>query len=243
MATGQTGRVLVVIPAFNEAGSVGTVVADVRDVLPLATILVVDDGSIDGTAAAARAAGAIVARLPFNLGVGGAMRTGYRFAERNGYEVAVQVDGDGQHDASYLPQLIDAVSQADVVIGARFAGEGDYAVRGPRVWAMRVLSRVVGRIVRAPLTDVTSGYRACSRRAIKVFSHHYPAEYLGDTVESLVIAHRAGLRVAQVPVAMRRRTTGLPSQSLLGSVTYLARACAALGFALIRRWPVPEEAT
>lgn len=218
-----------------------SVVLSVRDVLPDCDVLVVDDGSTDGTARVARAAGALVAVLPYNLGVGGAMRTGFRFAERNGYDAVVQIDADGQHDPSYLPTVLAALARADVVVGARFAGEGDYAVRGPRSWAMKVLSRVVGRIVRAPLTDVTSGYRASSRRAIRVFARHYPAEYLGDTVESLVIAHRSGLTVAQVPVAMRPREHGAPSQKVLGSVTYLGRASVALGLALLRQWPVPEE--
>lgn len=233
---------LVLVPAYNEVASVGAVVASIRAVMPQADVLVVDDGSTDHTARAARAAGALVARLPYNLGVGGAMRTGYRYAERNGYDIAVQVDADGQHDPSDLPQLVAALAEADVVVGARFAGQGDYVVRRTRRWAMRALSRIVSGILHTRLTDVTSGYRAAGPRAVRLFAHHYPAEYLGDTVESLVIAHRAGLRVTQVPVTMRTRSHGMPSQGVLSSVTYLGRACAALALALVRRWPVPEEA-
>jgi glycosyltransferase involved in cell wall biosynthesis len=234
-------RVLVVIPALNEAASVGGVVGEVRAALPDADVLVVDDGSTDRTAVVARAAGAMVVRLPINLGVGGAMRAGFRLAWRRGYDAVVQVDGDGQHDPAYLPVLLAALADADVVVGARFAGVGVYRVRGPRAWAMKVLSRVVGWIVGARLTDVTSGFRAADRRAIGVFATHYPAEYLGDTVESLVIPRRTGLTVAQVPVAMRPRGGGVASQSILGSIVYLGRATMALGLALIRRWPYDEE--
>ena len=188
----------------------------------------------------------MVCRLPFNLGVGGAMRAGYRYALRGGYDVVVQVDADGQHDASYVPQLVAALADADVVVGARFAGEGAYAASGPRRWAMRVLARVLSGLAHQPLCDVTSGFRAVNRRGIRLFATHYPSEYLGDTVESLVIALRTGCRVVQVPVAMRARSTGRASQSTPRAVPYLARALVALGLALVRRWPssletVPQE--
>lgn len=234
-------RVLVVIPAWNEAACISDVIAEVRAAVPAADLLVVDDGSVDRTAAVARAAGADVARLPYNLGVGGAMRCGFRYARRGGYDAVVQIDGDGQHDASYLPQVLAGLARTDVVIGARFAGVGSYEVRGPRGWAIRFLSRVISRIMGVRITDATSGFRAAGRRAIDVFAVHYPAEYLGDTVESLVIARRVGLSVSQVPVAMRPRAGGTASQSVLGASIYLARALAALMLALVRRWPYPEE--
>ncbi len=157
-------RVLVVVPAFNEQDSVGSVVHEIKGVDPLIYVLVVDDGSGDRTARAAKEAGAAVCQLPFNLGVGGAMRTGYRYALREGYDVVVQVDADGQHDATYIPRLIEALEHADVVVGARFAGEGDYAARGPRRWAMRLLAGVFSRLARRRLSDVTSGFRAVNRR-------------------------------------------------------------------------------
>jgi glycosyltransferase involved in cell wall biosynthesis len=234
-------RVLVVVPALNEAASVGSVVAEVHAHYPAADVLVVDDGSVDATAEVARAAGAAVCRLPFNLGVGGAMRVGYRYAVREGYAVVVQIDADGQHDPAYLPLLVAATATSDVVIGARFAGEGDYAVGGPRRWAMTVLARVLTRLAGEPLSDVTSGFRATNRRATRLFADHYPSEYLGDTVESLVIALRLGCSVRQVPVSMRRRNTGQASQGTLRSAVYLSRAVVALGFALVRRWPAAIE--
>lgn len=221
--------------------SVGSVVQQVSAALPDADVVVVDDGSTDRTARVAREAGAQVVSLPYNLGVGGAIRTGYRLAEREGHDAVVQVDADGQHDPRDLPLLLAALKDADLVIGARFAGIGDYVVRGPRSLAMKVLSRGVGHVVGSRLTDVTSGYRAANRRAIRLFARHYPTEYLGDTVETLVIAHRNGLRIAQVPVAMRPRAGGVPSQRVLSSVVYLLRVILGAGLALVRQWPIPEE--
>jgi glycosyltransferase involved in cell wall biosynthesis len=237
--TPPTSRVLVIVPALNESASVGEVVRSIAETSPWADVLVVDDGSTDDTATIARRAGALVCRLPFNIGVGGAMRAGFRYAHTAGYDAVVQVDADGQHDPAYLVTLVQALATADVVVGARFAGAGEYEATGPRRWAMVLLALAVGRLAGLRLTDVTSGYRAANRRAIGVFAAHYPAEYLGDTVESLVIALRSGCVIRQVPVVMRRRTTGRASQGPLRSTLYLARAVVALVLALLRRWPVP----
>ncbi len=230
-------RVLVIVPAWNEQESVGATVREIRETNPDVDILVIDDGSGDDTVERAVAAGAEVCQLPFNLGVGGAMRTGYRHALRHGYDVAVQIDADGQHDPRFLPSLIAGLEDADIAIGARFARSGDpYVVRGPRRWAMVMLAKVLSRLSHTRLTDVTSGFRASNRRAIAVFASHYPAEYLGDTVESLVIAVRTGCRVSQIPVDMRSRSAGQPSSSPLRSAVYLVRAVVALSLALVRRW-------
>jgi len=208
---------------------------------PSVDVLVVDDGSTDATSAVARAAGATVATLPFNLGVGGAMRTGYRYAHRLGYDAVVQVDGDGQHDPSQLWSLLDGLATADVVIGARFAGSGEYVVRGPRQWAMRVLAHVMSRILGVRLNDSTSGFRAAGPAAIRVYAQHYPTEYLGDTLETLVIAKKAGLRVSQVPVAMRPRLGGHPSRGNVGSTVDLGRACVVVALGLVRDWSLAPE--
>ncbi|MBQ1010015.1 glycosyltransferase family 2 protein [Micromonospora sp. M51] len=228
-------RTLIIIPALNEAGSIADVVGEVRGELPGVDVLVVDDGSTDRTAAVATAAGATVAKLPYNLGVGGAMRLGYRYARDHNYDVAIQIDADGQHDPRYVPKLVDLLDDNDLVIGARFAGEGDYTVRGPRRWAMVMLSAVLSRVAHTKLTDTTSGFRAANRRVIDMFATWYPAEYLGDTVETLVHTARRGYRIRQVPVAMRKRMAGTPSHSPARAMIYLGRAFAVLTLALIRR--------
>jgi glycosyltransferase involved in cell wall biosynthesis len=243
-AGADTGRrrVLVIVPAWNEAEGLAAVLAELRAAVPAADVLVVDDGSTDRTAQTARAAGALVARLPYNLGVGGAMRTGYRYALDQGYDAAVQVDADGQHDPGYVPALLAALETADLVVGARFAGVGDYRVRGPRRWSMRLLSLVLSGMAGTRLTDSTSGFRACNRDMIAFFARWYPAEYLGDTVESMVGALRRGYQVRQVAVAMRPRTTGAPSQSPARALVYLARTALVLLLALTRRVPAPQRA-
>lgn len=232
----RTASLLVVLPALNEQESVARVVREVSAAQPEATVLVVDDGSTDATASRARQAGAMVMRLPFNLGVGGAMRAAYRFARERNFEFVVQVDADGQHDPTEIANLL-AVDGIDIVIGSRFAGRGDYAVRGPRRWAMRMLSMALSLIVGTSVKDPTSGFRLARREAIALFADHYPEEYLGDTVEALVIAHRAGLSITQVPVSMRPRETGTASTNPFRSAVYLVRVVVAVGLALVRRSP------
>ena len=227
-------QTLIVMPAFNEEASVGAVVREVFAALPGIAVLVVDDGSTDATTEEARAAGALVATLPFNLGVGGAMRTGFKYALANGFEHVVQIDADGQHDPYDVPQLLDALQTADLVIGARFAGTGDYVVRGPRQLAMKLLAVMLSRTAGTRLTDTTSGFRASGRRCVELFADHYPAEYLGDTIEALVIAARFGCVIRQVPVSMRVRAGGVPSHNPFRAAAYLGRVGIALVFALAR---------
>ncbi len=245
MSADRAPGLLVIVPAWNEQEALPGVLAELRSALPDADVLVVDDGSTDATAAVARRGGVMVLDLPLNLGVGGAMRAGYRFAAREGYTAAVQVDADGQHDPVDVARLVDALAAegADVVIGARFAGVGSYEVRGPRKWAMGVLSVTLSRIAGTRLTDTTSGFRASNRRAIELFAAEYPAEYLGDTVESLVIACRAGLRVRQVAVEMRPRAGGTPSHSPVKAAIFLGRALLALVIALSRPLSTAPAAT
>lgn len=229
-------RLLVVVPAWNEQEALPAVLAEVAATVPHADVLVVDDGSTDATAEVAASAGALVLRLPFNLGVGGAMRAGYRYAERHGYDVAVQLDADGQHDPRHVVELVDALGTegADLVLGARFAGVGSFSASRLRRVTMRVLAGVLSRVTGTRLTDATSGFKAAGPRAIRLFAADYPAEYLGDTVEALVIAARAGLVVRQVPVAMRPRAGGTPSHGPIKSAIFLVRAMFALLIALSR---------
>lgn len=231
---------LLAVPAWNEQETIADVVGDLQAQIPGATVIVIDDGSSDDTPLVAGAAGAEVVQLPFNVGVGGAMRTAFLFAQREGFSRVVQIDGDGQHDPKYVSDLLAALDGADVVVGSRFAGVGDYRMRGPRRWASAMLSRALSRVVGAKLTDATSGFRAAGPRAIPLFARHYPAEYLGDTVDSLVLAARAGLTVAEVPVSMRPRQGGEPSQSPIRAGMYLGRSLLALFVALTRRSAVTE---
>lgn len=227
-------RVLVIVPAWNESENVGHTVAEIRHANAALDVLVINDGSSDDTARIAAAAGAAVATLPFNMGVGAAMKTGFTFAQRRGYRRAIQVDADGQHNPADIERVLAGLELADISIGARFADVGDYSVGGPRRWAMVFLAAVVSRVAGTRLTDVTSGFRAANHRAIDQYVRYYPAEYLGDTIDSLVEALHAGLTVTQVPVAMRSRMNGKPSQNPFGATVYLLRSVFAMSLALMR---------
>lgn len=223
------------MPAWNEQAVIGSTVREVLTTCPDVDLLVIDDGSSDATAEAARLAGARVLRLPYNLGVGGALRAGYKFAWREGYDRTIQVDADGQHNPVDIPRVLAGLADADISIGARFAGEGEYAARGPRRWAMSLLAAALSVVARRRLTDVTSGFRAANRAAIEQYTRHYPAEYLGDTVDSLMTAVRSGYTVTQVPVSMRPRQGGVPSANPWKSALYLGRSLFALLIASTRR--------
>jgi glycosyltransferase involved in cell wall biosynthesis len=231
----DNNRVLIIMPAWNEADCVGATVSEVLNLDEPYDVLVVNDGSTDETPAKAADAGATVLNLPFNLGVGGAMRAGFKYARRLGYAQVIQVDADGQHDPRNIRDVLNGLDRADISIGARFADRGDYTVSGPRKWAMKFLATVLSRLAKTPLTDVTSGFRAGNSRAISQYLDHYPAEYLGDTIDSLVVAIRSGLTVTQVPVEMRPRQGGTPSHHPIKAAVYLGRSFFALAFALTRR--------
>ncbi len=197
-------KVLIVIPAFNEARRIRDAIADLRRHVPWADAVVIDDGSIDDTAAIAADAGAIVLRLPFNLGVGGAMRTGYRYAHEGSYDLAVQFDGDGQHRADHISRLLSALAQgADLAVGSRVLDKGGYRFPFMRKVGSLLLTAVIRLVTGKRFTDPTSGFRAANRRMIAFFARHYPEGYLGDTVEALVEAARHGMDVREVPVEMR----------------------------------------
>lgn len=229
-------RILAVVPAFDEERAVGRLVAEIRAFDPGLDVLVVDDASRDGTAAAARAAGARVVTLPFNLGIGGAVQTGLRVAHEEGYDLAVRLDGDGQHDPAELAGLIAAVEggAADIAVGSRFVGaEGEYRPsltrRAGIVWFARLVSVLGGRRV----TDTTSGFQALNRRAIALLAHDLPADY--PEVEGTLLVVRNGLRHVELPVRMRVREHGTSSITFLRSVYYLLKVTLALLVARLRR--------
>ena len=228
-------RPLVAIPAWNESGSVADVVRHVMEMVPEATVLVVNDGSTDNTAEKAQEAGAVTVSLPFNVGVGGAMRTAFLYAQREGHDALVQVDADGQHNPEEIRALLDGLTDADIVVGTRFHPGSTYHVRGPRKWAMDMLSWSLSRMAKTTITDTTSGFRSAGPRAIDLFVLAYPAEYLGDTVGSLTIAIRDGLVITERPVTMFYRRIGRPSKSAIWSTLYLFRAMLALAVQLLKQ--------
>jgi glycosyltransferase involved in cell wall biosynthesis len=230
-------RTLVAIPAYNEELSLGSVLASLKEHHPLEHVVVVDDGSFDGTAKVARAAGVRVLRHAINLGVGAAIGTAFKFAAANDYDRMIQLDADGQHRPDHLEELLVRLDDVDVVVGSRFAEGGTYKTTLSRRSVMRVIAGVVSLYTRTKLTDVTSGFRVSGRRAIELFAIHYPVEYLGDTVESLVFASRHGLKIAEVPVVMNERLAGLPSQSIVRASLYTGRILLILLLALIRSAP------
>jgi glycosyltransferase involved in cell wall biosynthesis len=227
-----TARLLVAIPAWNEAETIAGVIDEVRAAVPDADVAVLDDASRDATATQAEAAGALVLHLPRHAGVGTAMRAAFRYARDHDYDYVVQVDADGQHDPASIPVILDALQTHAVVIGSRFEGGSSYPLHGPRRWVMWVLSRGLSRLTRTALSDTTSGFRGADRRAIELFAEQYPREYLADTVGSLVIASRAGLPIAEVPVAMRPRQGGTPSHSPVQAAYSLGRSAADIVSAL-----------
>ena len=218
-------RTLIVIPAYNEEQSLPAVLKELAEQTPEYDVLVVSDGSADRTSELAREAGVHVAELPFNLGIGGALRTGFTFAVRGGYDQAVQFDADGQHDPLAVAKLLAPLADgADMVIGSRFAQGGavTYEVSGIRRRAMKLLQRLVRRLVGQDFTDTSSGFRAFSRPMLDFFAVTYPVEYM-DSVEALVLACNAGFHVTEVPVNMRGRTGGAPSNRRLRLVYYYVR--------------------
>jgi glycosyltransferase involved in cell wall biosynthesis len=229
-------RRIAIVPALNEAATIGRVIHEIRAVDPGFTIVVVDDGSDDGTAAIAEAAGARLLRLPFNLGIGGAVQTGYRYALANGFEIAVQIDADGQHDPSQLRTLLEPllVDEADIVIGSRYAGVGTYRARGVRRLGQRIFAAIVSLIVRERISDTSSSFRALNRRALSLFAADYPHGFL-ETVEATVLAGKYHLRMREVPVAMRERELGRSSLTVPLSLFYTAKVFLAVFVSLFRR--------
>ena len=230
-------KTLIAMPAFNEEESIGAVIAGLAGHHPLEHVVVVDDGSRDATSQIARDAGVRVIRHAANLGVGAAMGTAFKYAARNGYEAVVQLDADGQHRPEFLKDLLAGTGNSDIVVGSRFAGGGNFQSTWARRNVQRVIAWVVSLYARTRLTDATSGFRVSGPRAIALFSEHYPVEFLGDTVESIVLASRQGLTVSEVPVIMNERAGGLPSQSILRATLYTGRILLILVLAGFRSAP------
>jgi len=228
-------KILIIVPAYNEEASIAGVIQDLQQHAPPATVLVVNDGSRDATSRIARERGASVLELPFNIGIGGAVQAGYLYAERNGYDIAIQFDGDGQHLAAEIDKLIPPLAgdKADLVIGSRFLLAGGYKAPFFRRLGIGIFSFVLSRILGVLVTDSTSGFRAANRRVIKFFAGNYPDDY--PEVESLVLLHKKNMRMVEVPAAMRERTGGKSSITPMRSVYYMTKVLIAIFIDLIKR--------
>lgn len=232
---------LAVIPAYNESATVAGVVERVRERVPFFDVVVVNDGSTDDTAAVARAAGADVLELPFNLGIGGAVQAGFVYAKENGYRYMTQVDGDGQHEPQEISALLEAMAadpSLDVVCGSRFIVPGKYLAPVSRRTGIHMFAFLLSRIVGQPVTDPTSGFRLYNRRAIELFAADYPHDY--PEVEAVLMLHNHRLRMREVPVRMFERGGGRSSIGSGKSVYYMIKVLLALFVGLLRRRVVPE---
>jgi glycosyltransferase involved in cell wall biosynthesis len=234
-------RRIAVVPAFDEERSIGRVVDELRAFDPGLDVVVVSDGSSDRTSAVAAEHGAHVVQLPFNLGIGGAVQTGFRYAWENGYDVVVRCDGDGQHIPSELPKVLAPVlaGEADIAVGSRFIAGDGYRSSATRRVAIRFLGLVVSAIARQRVTDTTSGFQALNRRALALFAADYTHDY--PEVEGIVMTLKHRLRLREVPVEMREREHGDSSITALRSVYYMAKVLLALFVGLFRRGSVASE--
>ena len=235
-------RRLAIVPARNEEEAVARVVEELRGFDSELDVVVIDDGSEDLTAERAAAAGAAVVSLPFNLGIGGAVQTGFKYALAHGYETVIRLDGDGQHDPQQIPNLLAPLARgdADVVVGSRFAeGGGDYRAPFARRAGIRWFAHLVSLLTRQKLTDTTSGFQAVNARAIRLFAADYPHDY--PEVEAAVMVVRHRLRIVEVPARMRGRETGRSSITLLRSLYYAIKVTLALLVGIFRRRIVPLE--
>lgn len=228
-------KILIIVPAYNEEESLPGVLLDLREHMPSADVLVVNDGSRDRTARIAREMGVKVLDLPFNLGIGGAMQAGYLYAEQNVYDIAVQFDGDGQHLAAEIKKLFQplAAGTADIVIGSRFIIPGTYRAPLFRMLGIRIFSVILSGVLGTAVTDGTSGFRAANRRVIEFFARTYPDDY--PEVEALVLLHKVNLRMAEVAVTMRERTGGRSSITVLRSVYYMIKVLLAIFIDLMKK--------
>jgi glycosyltransferase involved in cell wall biosynthesis len=232
---------LAVVPTYNESATVERVVRSIREHQPRFDVVVIDDGSTDDTAKRAEFAGARVVRLPFNLGIGGAVQTGFTYARENDYDYMVQVDGDGQHDPGEIATLQSAMAKSpgmDMICGSRFATDTGYVAPISRRTGIHVFAFLLSRVVGQSVTDPTSGFRLYNRRAIELFARDYPHDY--PEVEAVLMLHHHRLRMQEIPVRMFQRGGGVSSIRSGKSAYYMVKVLLALFIGLARARPVPE---
>lgn len=234
-------KILIIIPAYNESKTIGSVIDNVRKYVSSADIVVVNDGSSDDTRQISERKGVFVLNLPYNLGIGGAVQTGYKFAAERGYEIAVQVDADGQHPPEGIPALIEAVQndEADMVIGSRYIENEDRDPSLVRGLGKSLLSSVVSFLAGQTITDSSSGFRAMNRRVVHVLAGMYPRDY--PEPESVVLLTREKFRVKEIPVRMNRRMVGESSITLSKGIYYVIKVIVATVIDMFEKRILPEE--
>ena len=234
-------KILIIIPAYNEESRISAVVQSVRDNAPEFDIVVIDDGSKDDTAQVARSAGALVVSHPFNLGYGVAIQTGYKYALNKGYDFMVQIDGDGQHDPAFIPQVLAPIvaGDADIVLGSRFLGTESYEPSLPRRIGMAFFRRILSLLTKTRITDSTSGYQAFNREVIRFFTTEvFPCDY--PDADMLLTLHRANFRIMEVPVKMHASATGKSMHSGLKPLYYMFKMLLSVFVTLLRKVEVPR---
>lgn len=234
-------RILIIIPAFNEGDRIHEIVRQVREMHRNYDIVVVNDGSRDDTAPAARAAGAFVVSHPFNLGYGVAIQTGYKFALAKGYDFVVQMDGDGQHDPTCIPQLLEPVmkDQADFSLGSRFLGTKSYAPSLARRFGMIFFRWLISALIKTRITDSTSGFQAFNRKVIRYFTTEvFPCDY--PDADMLLTLHRAGFRIKEVPVRMHAAVSGKSMHAGWMPLYYIFKMLLSIFVTLLRKKDIPQ---
>jgi glycosyltransferase involved in cell wall biosynthesis len=234
-------RRIAIVPAYNEQGAIGGVVDEILAFDSGYDVIVIDDASADRTSEEARNHGALVVRLPFNLGIGGAVQTGFRYAAEHGYDLAARIDGDGQHNPAELAPLVETVTagRADICVGSRFVGGEGYRSSRSRRVGIRILARTVSVLTGQRVTDTTSGFQVLNRKAIELFAADYPHDY--PEVEAALMLHKHRLRLAEVPVLMRERQAGKSSIRGVHTVYYMAKVMLAILIGALRRRATPLE--
>ena len=230
-----TNKILVIIPAYNEAANIGGVISALRREVPHADIVVINDGSSDATGQVAAGLGIRVVKLPYNMGIGAAMQTGYMYAADKGYDIALQVDGDGQHPPNQIQKVISPVieGRADIAIGSRFLGEGEYVPSLARSIGIKTFSRMLSVITRQKVTDPTSGFRAVNKDVIRFYARDYPEDY--PEPEAIALLHKAGFRIAEVPIRMEARVWGKSSITYFRAFYYMVKVSLAVLIDLMKR--------
>jgi glycosyltransferase involved in cell wall biosynthesis len=228
-------KILVIVPAFNEEACITGVIQDLRENFPQGDILVVNDGSNDGTSDIVKSLGVNIIELPFNVGIGGAVQTGFHYALQEGYHAAIQFDGDGQHFASQIEKILKPFLSdgADLVVGSRFLSEGGFTSSVQRRIGSKILSFVVSSLIRQKITDTTSGFRVFSPKALEFFCSVYPDDY--PEVESFILAHKKGLKIMEVPSEIGVRIGGKSSITFSEAFYYMVKVMLAISVDLMKR--------